>query len=149
MYVSEKLNAFHFIKVEDTGIDSNSLREDEFKNELIEIIKNNNIKLVIDIHGASKERDFDVEFGTLNHLSADFSTIRELEDAFHENGVLNVSMNTLFRGGGITQTVYGNTNIDVIQLEINSNYRNIDDIDKIEKICLSLIQFIKQYSNYL
>ena len=149
MYVSNELNTFHLIKIKDTGIDSNSLKEDEFKNELIKTIKNNNIKLVIDLHGASKERDFDVEFGTLNHLSADFSTIKELEDAFHENGVLNVSMNQLFKGGGITQTVYGNTSVDVIQLEINGNYRNINDIDKIEKICLALIQFIKQYSNYL
>ena len=34
------------------------------------------------MHGAKKDRKFDVELGTLNNLSSDYSTIIELKEAF-------------------------------------------------------------------
>lgn len=147
-YIANKINTSYFIKLEDTGIDSNSNNIDDFKEILLNIIKNNNIKLLIDLHGAKREREFDIEFGTLNNLSADFSTIKELEDSFIENGINNIEHNNPFKGGGITQYIYSKTNIDIVQIEINQKYRDITKIDNIEKICNSLIDFIKMYSNY-
>lgn len=147
-YISEKLNTSYYIKLKDTGIDSNSITKETFKTNLIKYIKDNNIKLVIDLHGANKNRPFDVEFGTLNNISADFTTIKELEDAFIENGVTNIEYNNPFKGGGITQYVFSNTDIDVIQIEINHNYRDINNIENIEKICNALIDFIKMYVNF-
>lgn len=148
-YVSEQTLCSSFIKLKDTGIDSNTSMCDGFKLHLLEFVKDNNIKLVLDLHGASEDRDFDVEFGTLNHMSADFSTIKELEDAFKENHVTNICFNEPFKGGGITKWIYSNTEIDVIQLEINRKYRNLDKIDNLENICNALIQFIYQYSEYV
>lgn len=119
------------------------------KKELMKIVKENNIKLVIDLHGASKERDFDVEFGTLNNLSIDFSTIKELEDAFKENEIKNVLYNAPFKGGAITQYLYGINDIDVVQIEINEKYRNLNNIDLLKKIIDSLVNFIHQYNTYI
>lgn len=129
-------------------LDANSLIKEEFKEQLVNSVIENDIKLVIDIHGASIERDFDVELGTLNNLSSDFSSIRCLEDSFHKNGVMNVNINAPFKGGGITQAIYANTDAEAIQIEINAKYRNIDDIDKIKKVCDSIIQYINQYLSY-
>lgn len=145
MYISNKLNTYSLIKINDTGIDPNSETEEEFKTKLLKIIKDNDIKLVIDIHGASSDRPFDVEFGTLNNLSADYSIIKELKEAFEENGINNIEINNPFKGGGITKYIYGNTEIDVIQIEINGNYRNPENGDKIILIVNSLIKFIEQY----
>lgn len=147
-YVSEKTNCSYLIKEKDTLIDSNWEEMDAFKILLEEKIKKGHIKLVIDLHGANKQRDFDVELGTLNNLSADFSTIMELKDAFEENGIINIEMNQPFKGGGITKYVYGITDIDIIQVEINGKYRDIENIDNMEKICNALIQFINQYASY-
>lgn len=147
-YVSEKTNCSYLIKEKDTLIDSNWEEMDAFKVLLEEIIKKNHIKLVIDLHGASKQRNFDVELGTLNNLTADFSTIMELKEAFRENGIINIEMNNPFKGGGITKYIYGITDIDIIQIEINRQYRNLENIDNMEKICNSLIQFINQYESY-
>lgn len=147
MYVANEVEASYLIKVEDTGVDANSLEDEEFKSMLVELINKNHIKLVLDIHGAKSSRDFDVEFGTLNNLSADFSTIRELEDAFKENGVMGVRINDPFKGGGISQAVYANTDIDVIQIEINAKFRNINNEEGLKRICDALVQFIKQYHN--
>lgn len=148
-YVSEKTDCFSFIKLKDTMVDSNSLILDDFKVNLLNYIKEKNIKLLIDLHGAAITRDFDVEFGTLNNLSADFSTIRELEDAFNEKGIKNIKYNDPFKGGGITQYIYFNTNIDIIQIEINQKFRKLDNCEEIKKICDSLISFVNQYSEYL
>lgn len=146
MYVANNLNTSFLIKTKDTGIDANSDNKEVFKETLLQIIKTQNIKLLIDLHGSKKERDFDIEFGTLNNLSADYSTVKELEDAFKEHGIKNVIYNEPFKGGGITRYIYGNTDIDVIQIEINRKFRDIDNIDNLKKVCDSLIAFIKQYT---
>lgn len=147
-YVAATTNSSYFVKIKDTNIDSNSQTPDEFKDQLLAYIKENNIKLIIDLHGANSERDFDVEFGTLNNISADYTTIKELEDAFKEAGLTNIAYNEPFKGGGITQTVFANTDIDVIQIEINGKCRDIDNPEKLEQVCKALINFIKMYSNY-
>lgn len=147
LYVSKNINCNSLIKLKDTGIDSNSDNIDEFKLVLKDLIYDNNIKLLIDIHGASKDRDFDIELGTLNNMSADYSTINELNEAFIENGINNIVINDPFKGGGITRYIYGMTDIDVIQIEINRKYRDIENIDNIEKVCNALISFIRKYND--
>ena len=149
MYLNKYCKTSYLIKIKDTGIDSNKNNNDDFKNELIKIVRDNDIKLVIDLHGAVKERSFDVEFGTLNNLTADFSTIKELEDAFLENNIMNIKHNEPFKGGAITQCLFNNKNVDVIQLEINRKFRDLENPKYLEQLCNSLMSFIKQYMEYM
>lgn len=148
LYLNKHLNVSSMIKINDTGLDANRDNRDEFKKELLRFIKDNNIKLVIDLHGSSKYRNFDIEFGTLNNLTAGFSTIKELEEAFKENGILNIEYNNPFKGGAITQYIYGLDDVEVIQVEIHDRYRDADNLDNVEKVCRSFINFIKQYNEY-
>ena len=145
MYMNKYFNTSYLIKVNDTGLDSNRDNHDEFKDELLRIVKENDIKLVIDLHGADKNRDFDVEFGTLNDLSADISTIKELEKAFINKGIVNLSYNDPFKGGAITQYLFNVKDLDVIQLEINWRFRNVENIENLELLCKALEEFITQY----
>ena len=116
---------------------------------LLDTIKDNDIKLVIDLHGAKKDRNFDVEFGTLSNLSSDYSTIKELIDSFNENGIFGIEINNPFKGGTITQKVFSETDCDAIQIEINAKFRNIEEENKIEQICNSLTKFIQQYNEII
>jgi hypothetical protein len=149
LYLNKYSNVYSIVKNNDTGIDSNRDNYDKYNVELRRLIKDNNIKLVIDIHGASSDRDFDIEFGTLNNLSADYSTIKELEEAFTENGITNIIHNEPFKGGAITQGVYALTDVDVIQLEINGKYRDYNNLELLHKFINSLDKFIKQYNTYI
>ena len=149
LYLNKYFDVNSMIKIKDTGLDANRDNRDKFKIELLRFIKDNNIKLVIDLHGSAKSRDFDIEFGTLNNLSADFSTIKELEEAFTENGISNIKYNNPFKGGAITEYVYGLKDVDVIQLEINGKYRDYNNLDDLEKLCKSIEKFIKQYKEYI
>lgn len=148
LYLNKYCNTYAIVKNNDTGIDSNRDNYDKYNVEMRRLIKENNIKLVIDLHGASKDRNFDVEFGTLNNLSADFSTIKELEEAFTENGISNINHNDPFKGGAITQGIYALNDVEVIQIEINGKYRDYSNISSLEKLIKSLEKFIKQYNEY-
>lgn len=142
-YVSKKADCFYLIKNQDTGVDPNKANHDEFKTFLTEIITKNHIKLMLDLHGAKKERDFDVEIGTLNGTSADSKIVENLINSLKASGIKNIAMNEPFKGGNITKTVHENTGISCIQLEINYNYRNIRKIRNLNKICRALSRFIK------
>lgn len=141
-YVAEKTGVFNFIKLGDTGIDSNRFLFDEYKRKLVDYIKDNEIKLVIDLHGAGRNRDFDVEFGTLDGITINSMIMKNLEECFKINGILNIKYNEPFKGGGVTQAVYERTNIDVVQIEINRKFRDLNNSSEMEKICKSLIMFI-------
>ena len=149
LYLNKHFNVNCMIKINDTGLDANRDNRDVFKIELLRFIKENNIKLVIDLHGSAKTREFDIEFGTLNNLSADFSTIKELEEAFTENGISNIIHNDPFKGGAITEYIYGLKDVDVIQIEINGKYRDYNNLDELEKLIKSFENFIKQYKKYI
>lgn len=149
LYLNNHFNVNSMIKINDTGLDANRDNRDEFKIELLRFIKDNDIKLVIDLHGSAKSRDFDIEFGTLNNLSADFSTIKELEEAFTENGISNIIHNDPFKGGAITSYIYGLKDVDVIQVEINGKYRDYNNLDELEKLIKCFEKFIKQYKEYI
>lgn len=148
LYLNEVCSSSYLIKTKDTGMDSNRDNHDEFKEDLVNFVKDNDIKLVIDLHGADHNRDFDVEFGTMNNLTADFSTIKELEEALRHNGIVNIEHNDPFKGGAITQYLYNIKDVEVIQLEINGRYRDIEHIDDLENLCNALIYFIKEFVNY-
>jgi N-formylglutamate amidohydrolase len=148
LYLNKHMNTYSMIKLQDTGLDSNRDNHDEFKNKLLNLVDEHNIKLVIDLHGASVNREFDVEFGTMNDLTADFSTINELKEAFIENGITKISFNNPFKGGAITQYLYNKKDIDVIQLEINYKYRDYSNLENLKLLIESLSNFIKQYKEY-
>lgn len=149
LFLNEHCKTYAIIKNNDTGVDSNRDNHDRYNVEMRRLIRENNIKLVIDLHGASKDRDFDVEFGTLNNLSADFTTIKELEEAFTENGIANITHNTPFKGGAITNGLYGFTDVDVIQLEINGKFRDYNNLELLEKLIKSFEKFVNQYNEYI
>ena len=149
LYLNKYFDVNTMVKINDTGNDSNRDNRDEFKRELIRFVKDNNIRLVIDLHGSSIDRDFDVEFGTMNNLSADYSTVKELSESFTENGITNVKYNDPFKGGAITQYLYGIQDVDVIQIEINRRFRDYNNLDNINKLCNCFEKFIKQYNKYI
>ncbi len=146
-YVASKTNASTFIKIKDTGIETNSENMDDFKIKLLDVVAKNDIKLVVDIHGASINRKYDVEIGTLDFNSASKNTIMQMENAFHKYNINNIVHNETFKGGGITKALYRNTSCEAIQIEINKRYRDINNEQLVKDMCNALIEFINIYNN--
>ncbi len=145
LYLAKKHNISCLIKNIDTGFDPNRNDDDNFKTILNDFINKHDIKLVLDLHGAKLEREFDAELGTMNNLSADFSTIMELKEAFEENGLPKVELNNPFKGGKLTQSAFFATNAEIIQIESNYKYRNIDHPELMFRFLNCLDIFIEQY----
>ena len=142
-YVGRKTDSFYLIKNEDTGADPNKKNDNEFKTILTDLITKNHIKMTIDLHGAKKDRDFDVEIGTLDGEMAKPETVNKLIACLKKSGIKNIAINDPLKGGQISQTIHRDIGIECIQLEINYNYRNIRKINNLKKICKALISFIE------
>ena len=147
-YLALKTGAFLMIKENSDGIDPNKPEMENYKRRLLEIIEQYQIQLVLDIHGAASHHDFAVEIGSLDGVSAKNQTIESLKTALKNQGIAPVSENSPFKGGGITKTVHGNTNIEVLQLEINRNYRDLTHPEKLFHLCKSLENFLKSFPQY-
>ena len=141
-YVGRKSDCYYLIKNEDTGVDPNKHNSDEFKAILCDLINKNHIKVLIDLHGAKKERDFDVEIGTLNGKTVSEGTINKLVDCLKKNGIEKIALNDPFKGGDITKTVFDETGIECIQIEINYDYRTLRKIKNMRRLCKALTRFI-------
>ena len=61
----------------------------------------------------------------------------------------NVIHDNLFKSSAITQNIYSLNNVDIIQLEINKKFRNINNVENLEKVVNSLAKFIEQYYEYI
>lgn len=144
-YLTKKTGAFLMIKENSDGIDPNKPEMEKYKRRLLEIIEQYQIQLVLDIHGAASHHDFAVEIGSLDGVSAKKQTIESLKLNLKNQGIAPVTENNPFKGGGITKTVHGNTNIEVLQLEINRNYRDLTHPEKLFRLCKSLENFLKSF----
>ena len=144
-YLAQKTGAFLMIKENSDGIDPNKLEMENYKHQLLEVINKYQIQLVLDIHGAASHHDFAIEIGSLDGVSVRPQTIESLKTALKNQGIAPVAENQPFKGGGITKTVHGNTNIEVLQLEINRNYRDLTHHEKLFHLCKSLENFLKSF----
>lgn len=144
-YLAQKTGAFLMIKENSDGIDPNKPEMEDYKRRLLEVIEQYQIQLVLDIHGAASHHDFAIEIGSLDGASANKQTIESLKLNLKHQGITPVAENSPFKGGGITKTVHGNTNIEVLQLEINRNYRDITHPEKLFYLCKSLEKFLKSF----
>ena len=144
-YLAQKTGAFLMIKENSDGIDPNKPEMENYKHQLLEVINKYQIQLVLDIHGAASHHNFAIEIGSLDGVSARIQTIESIKTALLNQRIALVAENNPFKGGGITKTVHGNTNIEVLQLEINRNYRDLTHPEKLFHLCKSLENFLKSF----
>ena len=144
-YLALKTGAFLMIKENSDGIDPNKPEMENYKHQLLEVINKYQIQLVLDIHGAASHHGFTIEIGSLDGVSAGTQTIESLKTALKNQAITSVAENQPFKGGGITKTVHGNTDIEVLQLEINRDYRDLTHPEKLFHLCKSLENFLKSF----
>ena len=141
----------------------------KYQQELLEYVNKHNIILLLDIHGAAKEREYAVEMGTAPDLKqlSENNTVNNseedpslqqykfiddiiriiFEDEFQHHSIAqkNVVKNMIFHAGDqntVTKCISEKTNTSCIQLEINGNYRNPDNANEFISLVNSLITII-------
>lgn len=111
----------HLFYTTRSGIDPNYYDSSLYKKKLQKYLsKHPEIKLVIDIHGASPKRTFDVDLGTMHHKSIRNKDIYQTIKKHFVHANLKVSENffSASKAETITKFVY-NLGLDSIQMENN------------------------------
>ena len=134
----------------DPNYDSNINKENLYQTAIEQYIAAHDIKVLIDIHGASASRNYAVEMGTApfkNEDGVEYSTpslhgydfivdlIRysfdyALKDVMQPKDKRRVALNEIFSAGKqntITKYISQNTPVACVQLEINAIYRNCEN----------------------
>lgn len=133
--IIQKITKCHIItKTYNNGVDDNYILKTEYKDKIGEILSNNHIVFVLDLHGMLSSTDkgyrgYDIEIGTDNKKNLLYNP--EILDiaikAFNENGIYNIKTDYFFKASKpytISKYISSNFNTPSMQLEISSNYRN-------------------------
>ncbi|HZK85781.1 MAG TPA: hypothetical protein VFC58_14180 [Desulfosporosinus sp.] len=98
-----------------------------YKDRIAEICGRQKVKLVLDIHGAAREREFDVDFGTngRKNLLDKSGVLETLERNFHGFGLSKISFDhfAATKPNTIANFVARELRIPAVQIEINKQYR--------------------------
>lgn len=128
VYLLHQLTGCHAIAVTKLyGGDPNNDNPCIYKNRIAEVCAKQKVKLVLDLHGAAREREFDVDFGTnggktlINKTGIVATLERNLRD-FGLNRVTHDHVGTI-GANAVTDFVARELRISAVQLEINKQYR--------------------------
>ncbi len=136
--------------------DPNYYDDNEFKAAIDALLRENRLKLVLDIHGSHWFRPYDVDFGTmgLKSLQCHRGYLSALVKAFREEGLNNFSLDYFPASKNQTVTKFvSQRGVPCIQLEINSNYMPVQGDtnsarpQRVARALQALTRYIRRYGN--
>lgn len=148
--LSEELGIPVIYKTKNCNDDANFDEVSDYKNVLAEYIKNNGIKVLIDLHQLSPDRDIQVDIGTANFKNlTDKRKLNVILEAFTEKDFGKVQIDVPFGASSpntVSSFIHENTGIESVQIEINSRllfdkfeeYKFCDVYQAIKKIIQKL-----------
>lgn len=159
--IHEYTNCNAIYKYHNDGIDDNFVLHTKYKEKIGELVKEKDIKLVIDIHGmvgsrSKRFRGYYVELGTdsgRNLLGKTYIS-EKMIDLFNSNGVNKVVVDKKFKASRnytIAKYVSTNYRVPAVQVEVSGDFRNAlnYDIENVKKLLNSFKYIIDFASNRL
>ena len=145
-------------KVWDPNFDENN--KSEYKQTLAKYIKENNIKLLIDLHGCWSFRDFSIELGTwwewnpnllwqLNVLNTIEKSLKDSLKAYIQHTGKSITKNSIFsasRETTVSAFISKECKIPTIQVEINKELRDMDNLKNLSLLINSIENMLQELS---
>lgn len=145
--------------------------KNKYQEALKEYVSKNKIKLLLDLHGAAKKREYAVEMGTAPEQNQIQGKRYEEDPSLHQFKFVadiikkifedrfcmlkieqkKVWKNEIFNAGNqntVTKFISENTDTPCIQLEINGNYRSPENEEEIIGLVEALASIINYFSVY-
>lgn len=146
--LAKETGCYAIYKTYNNDDDANYDLNSKYKEKLSEIVETEKIKLLIDIHGAKNEHDFNIEICTDDGKNINYNNelVYTLKKCFENEKIDKITENTIFKANSIrtiSKYIHEKTNIPCIQLEITGRYRYIESIEGIQKLLNSLKEYIK------
>lgn len=152
--IHQHTNCHAIYKYHNDGIDDNFVLHTKYKENIGKIIREENIKLVIDIHGmvgskSSRYRGYDIELGTDKgrNLLGHEKISQNMICIFNKYGLGQVAVDKKFKASRkhtISKYVATNFKTPAIQVEISGDFRNAVDygVENIKKLLDSFKEII-------
>jgi len=138
--LAKSTNSFAIYKTYNNQDDASyDIENNEYKEKVLELISKNNIKLFLDIHGAKDTEEFDIDIGTdgKRNLNGKVQILEKLVKNLKEKGITKTGIDQKFKActmHTLTKKIATNTDIACMQIEITKKYRNLEDIEKMQKV---------------
>lgn len=155
--ILHQLTGCHMIaKLHNNHVDDNFVMHTEYKDRIGEIIKNNDISFVLDLHGMLSSLDtgfrgYHIEIGTndgKNLLDRKY-ILNYAYECLTENGISDIKCDHIFKASKpytISNYIATNFNTASMQMEVSSDYRNpnfsIVNFNKIIKSIVKLLSIV-------
>lgn len=146
----ESTGAHVIYKASTNGDENYTTEETEYRKKIKDIVAKNDIKIIIDLHGMSSDKDSNIDIGTgnssnINLLGKDYM----LSLIGSSLGSNNYTVNKYFSGGK-TYTMSGycssKLGMPTLQFEINKKYRSSDS-ESFSYMANKLTRMINELSN--
>lgn len=146
----ESTGAHVIYKASTNGDENYTTEETEYRKKIKDIVSKNDIKIIIDLHGMSSDKDSNIDIGTgnssnINLLGKDYM----LSLIGSSLGSNNYTVNKYFSGGK-TYTMSGycssKLGMPTLQFEINKKYRSSDS-ESFSYMANKLTRMINELSN--
>ena len=148
--LADELGCYAIYKTYSSDNDANWDEESLYRDECLKTVKRSKIKLLIDIHGMSSEREEDICIGTYDGelINQDMELANKIIESFKEEGFNYVSLNKPFNCGRktcVANYIHAGAGIVTFQVEINGKYRFEDSpeckLDEIKKALKKIINY--------
>ncbi|MFC5712373.1 hypothetical protein ACFPU1_06235 [Thalassorhabdus alkalitolerans] len=140
----------HYLYSTKRAEDANYAEGGLFKEAMTRIISQYDIQLVIDLHGAGRDHDFDIDLGTVYGKSLHSGRVEEFMNLFSRHGITDVRENDTFPAENpdtITHFSWAQLATPAVQVEINQKYRDPrDNIGAFLQVYNGLADIINSHS---
>jgi hypothetical protein len=148
----EKIGCPVIYKTKNCNDDANYDDKSDYRDFLIQYIKKNDIKLLMDLHQMAPRREMNIDIGTGRgkNILQRYDLLEKIITFFNNNGVKNIMVDEIFDAtykNTVSAHVSSSCSIPCFQIEINSKLVS-DKYDEynIDSIIKSLLQII-EYMN--
>lgn len=107
----------------------------KYKQAILNIVKQRNIKLLIDVHGCTNNHGFEIEFGTNygENINHDKTYLEIFEKEFSKIGKVAIDKQFMAKGDGtVSKFINKNSKIECIQIEISTKFRKEQLVEMLE-----------------
>ena len=128
LYIKDKTKCYFIAKTRNNNDDANFDEESKYKDSIKKLIKDENIKYIIDFHGLAEKRGCDINLGT--HIGHNIRNNEGVFDSLYKKLVdefFVVFIDRPYMAGGKTISGYFANSFDdiwTIQIEINCGITN-------------------------
>lgn len=141
----------HVIYKTSTNGDENYTTEDTmYRKKIKEIVENNHIKIIIDLHGMSADKDSDIDIGTGGHIHGNLLGKKNILSIVKKSlDDVNYTVNKYFAAGSnktISSYCSSTLGIPTLQIEVNGKYRSSDS-ENFTYMANNLEEMINDLSN--